>query len=50
MTWPFESPDAVERLLDQSDYLADDGLATAVFLAARLGRPLFSTGRRVEES
>jgi MoxR-like ATPase len=30
--------------LRQHDYLADEGLATAIFLALRLGRPLFLEG------
>ncbi|MCT9930680.1 MoxR family ATPase [Planotetraspora sp. A-T 1434] len=38
------SPADVAELLDQWDYLADEGLATAVFLALRMGRPLFLEG------
>ncbi len=36
--------DAAERLLASADYLADRRLATAVFLALELGRPLFLEG------
>jgi MoxR-like ATPase len=39
-----ESPGKLARLLEQRDYLADDGLATAAFLALRMGRPLFLEG------
>ncbi|HSK92269.1 MAG TPA: MoxR family ATPase [Euzebyales bacterium] len=38
------SPAAVRDRLAQFDYLADDGLATAVFLALRTQRPLFLEG------
>jgi MoxR-like ATPase len=38
------SPAAVRDRLAQHDYLADDGLATAVFLALRTQRPLFLEG------
>jgi MoxR-like ATPase len=40
----FASPDAVAAALDADGYLADDGLATAIFLATRLGRPLLLEG------
>ncbi|WP_037365466.1 AAA family ATPase [Nakamurella lactea] len=40
----FESPDAVERALSGTGYLPDPALATAVFLAARLQRPLLLEG------
>ena len=36
--------DAVVALLDRHDYLADRRLATSVFLALRMGRPLFLEG------
>jgi MoxR-like ATPase len=36
--------DAVTALLDRCDYLADRRLATSVFLALRMGRPLFLEG------
>ncbi|WP_049571215.1 AAA family ATPase [Nonomuraea sp. SBT364] len=38
------SPDELAELLDRHDYLADDGLATAAFLALRMRRPLFLEG------
>lgn len=41
---PPESIDAVEAMLDARDYVADRRLATAVFLALRLQRPLFVEG------
>lgn len=37
------SQDLSEKLRE-SDYLADEGLATAIFLALKLGRPLFLEG------
>ncbi|MEU4543527.1 AAA family ATPase [Nonomuraea dietziae] len=39
-----ESPAKLADLLDQHAYLADEGLATAAFLALRMGRPLFLEG------
>ncbi|MFI6295291.1 AAA family ATPase [Nonomuraea sp. NPDC050790] len=39
-----ESPDKLIELLDRYSYLADQGLATATFLALRMGRPLFLEG------
>ncbi|MET7326960.1 MoxR family ATPase [Nonomuraea sp. NPDC005650] len=39
-----ESPDKLIELLDRQAYLADEGLATAAFLALRMGRPLFLEG------
>ncbi|MEV0147775.1 MULTISPECIES: MoxR family ATPase [unclassified Nonomuraea] len=39
-----ESPDTLAELLDRQAYLADEGLATAAFLALRMGRPLFLEG------
>lgn len=36
--------DAVEALLAQGDYVADRALATSLFLALRMGRPLFLEG------
>jgi MoxR-like ATPase len=41
---PVNSIDAVETLLSAHDYVADRPLATAVFLALRLARPLFLEG------
>ena len=38
------SVDAVQALLDRHDYVADRRLATAVFLALKMGRPLFLEG------
>jgi MoxR-like ATPase len=47
MTKPIPLPedvDAAEALLAAGDYVADRSLATAVFLALKLGRPLFLEG------
>ena len=45
MIWdPVSSPDELARSLDQVGYLADPGVATAAFLALRMGRPLFCEG------
>jgi MoxR-like ATPase len=38
------TPEEVVQRLDAVDYLADDGLAMAVFLALRLGKPLLLEG------
>src|SRR5438552_11409276 len=38
------SPEAVAARLAASRYLADDSLATAIFLAIRLGKPLLLEG------
>ncbi|MFC9976018.1 AAA family ATPase [Spirillospora sp. NPDC127200] len=38
------SPAELAELLDRHAYLCDDGLATACFLALRMGRPLFLEG------
>lgn len=38
------SPEAVAQRLAEARYLADDGLATAIFLAIRLGKPLLLEG------
>jgi hypothetical protein len=40
----FATVEEVERMLGDVDYLADRGLATAVFLAVRMGRPLLLEG------
>ena len=40
----FADPPAVATALDAAGYLADPGLATAAFLAIRMGRPLFLEG------
>ncbi|MFD6661684.1 AAA family ATPase [Micromonospora chalcea] len=39
-----KDPLAVRRRLDAVDYLADDGMAMAVFLALQLGKPLLLEG------
>src|SRR5258707_906604 len=39
-----ETVDDVRAALAQHDYLADEGLATAIFLAMRLQRPLLLEG------
>jgi MoxR-like ATPase len=41
---PFADPAAVSAALDRAGYLPDDGIATAAFLAMRMGRPLFLEG------
>jgi MoxR-like ATPase len=41
---PVVSIEAAQQLLASADYVADRRLATAVFLALRLGRPLFLEG------
>jgi MoxR-like ATPase len=38
------SPEAVAAALERGRYLADDGLATSIFLAIRLGKPLLIEG------
>jgi MoxR-like ATPase len=38
------SPDDLAKALDGTGYLADAGLASAAFLALRMGRPLFCEG------
>jgi MoxR-like ATPase len=40
----FAGPAAVSAALDRAGYLPDDGIATAAFLAMRMGRPLFLEG------
>jgi MoxR-like ATPase len=40
----FDSPTAVAEALDQVGYLPDAGVATAAYLAIRMGRPLFLEG------
>jgi MoxR-like ATPase len=39
-----DTPEALAKALAGTGYLADDGLATAGYLAMRLGRPLFLEG------
>jgi MoxR-like ATPase len=41
---PVDSPADLAGTLDGVGYLADEGLATAAFLALRMGRPLFCEG------
>ncbi|GAA3802993.1 MoxR family ATPase [Sphaerisporangium flaviroseum] len=43
-TSDIETPGRLAELLDEHAYLADQGLATACFLALRMGRPLFLEG------
>jgi MoxR-like ATPase len=38
------SPDATRVLLEEHGYFADDALATSIFLAVRMGKPLFLEG------
>jgi MoxR-like ATPase len=38
------SPEAIASQLASASYIADDGLATAIFLAIRLGKPLLLEG------
>lgn len=44
MTDAIDSPARLARSLDGVGYLADDGVATAAFLALRMRRPLFCEG------
>jgi MoxR-like ATPase len=39
-----ETPEELSLILAEHDYLADEALATVLFLALRLGRPLFLEG------
>jgi len=39
-----ESPEAVAALLERGRYVAEEGLAIAIFLALRLGRPILLEG------
>ncbi|MEP6642285.1 MAG: MoxR family ATPase, partial [Gaiellales bacterium] len=40
----FTSPSEVADALDKAGYLPDAGVATAAYLAIRMGRPLFLEG------
>ncbi len=40
----YQSPSEVGAALDRAGYLPDDGVATAAYLAIRMGRPLFLEG------
>jgi MoxR-like ATPase len=44
MSQPFADAEDVRSRLDRFDYLVDEGLATAMFLALALGRPLLLEG------
>lgn len=44
MSGPLADVDTLHRRLDEADYLADQGLATALFLAAGLPQPLLLEG------
>lgn len=44
MTGSFTDAAAVQQRLDEVDYLVDEGLATAIFLALTLGQPLLLEG------
>jgi MoxR-like ATPase len=45
MSWSsVDTPDKLAAELDRAGYLADRGLATAAFLALRMGKPLFCEG------
>src|ERR1700716_1831800 len=44
VTDAIDSPATLARTLDSVGYLADDGVATAAFLALRMQRPLFCEG------
>jgi MoxR-like ATPase len=39
-----QSVDSIQQALNQQDYVAERGLATAVFLSLKLGKPLFLEG------
>jgi MoxR-like ATPase len=41
---PFPSPEALAAALRAADYIADEGLATAAFLALAMGKPLLVEG------
>ena len=40
----FRDPEDVQQTLQAVTYFADDGLATAIFLAGELGKPLLLEG------
>lgn len=44
MTMPFATIDAVQTRLAEVDYVCGRGLATVIFLALKLGRPIFLEG------
>jgi len=41
---PISDADDIRRRLDEIDYLVDDGMATALFLALKLEQPLLLEG------
>ncbi len=43
-TEDLETPEQVARALEEHGYLADEALATVIFLALKMGRPLFLEG------
>lgn len=40
----FQTIDELQRALEENQYIADRGLATAIFIALKLGKPLFLEG------
>jgi MoxR-like ATPase len=40
----FESPDEVQKLLAENDYLSDDAIASVIYLADRLAKPVLVEG------
>ena len=44
MTTPFDSPASVKQSLSSQKYIASDEIATVVFLAQKLGKPLLAEG------
>jgi MoxR-like ATPase len=42
--WDMDSPAELAEALERTGYLPDEGIATAAFLALRMGRPLFCEG------
>ena len=40
----FESPDEVQKLLAENDYLSDDAIASGIYLADRLAKPVLVEG------
>jgi len=40
----FESPDEVQKLLAENDYLSDDAIASVIYLADRLAKPVLIEG------
>jgi len=47
MTAPFATIDDVQSRLAEVDYVCGRGLATVIFLALKLGRPIFLEGEAV---